>query len=293
MHWFLLTLLCAISLAAADVASKHWLRDYSARELVLVRFSLSGLLVSPLLLAQPFPMLPLEFWGWMALLLPLEIIALLLYVQAIRDHPLWLTLPYMAFTPVFVTFTGWLLLGERVSMLGFGGVFLVFAGTWLLNLEADNPANIHPLLAPFTAILHNRGSRVMLLAAAIYSFTAVGSKAAMQYMPADLFGPFYFALLGAATLILLLVQEPETLRALYRCPSHNVLVALFMAVMVITHFLAIQQVEAAYMIAVKRSSMLFGIVLGAILFQEQGVGAHLAGGGLMVSGVMLIAIGSY
>jgi len=292
MHWFLLALLCAVSLAAADVASKHWLSDYNARELVLVRFSLSGLLVSPLLLVQPFPVLPMEFWGWIALLLPLEIIALLLYVQAIRDHPLWLTLPYMAFTPVFITLTGWLLLGERVSISGFGGIFLVFTGTWLLNLAADNPEGRYPLLAPFTAILPNRGSRMMLLAAAIYSFTAVGSKAAMQYMPADLFGPFYFALLGATTLILFLVQKPETLRGLYRRPSHNVLVALFMAVMVITHFLAIQQVEAAYMIAVKRSSMLFGIVLGAILFREQGVGTHLAGGGLMVTGVMLIAIGS-
>ncbi len=291
MHWFLLALLCAVSLASADVASKHWLRDYSARELVLVRFSLSGLLLSPLLLVQPFPVLPLEFWGWMALLLPLEIIALLLYVQAIRDYPLWLTLPYLAFTPVLVTFTGWLLLGERVSMLGFGGIFLVFAGTWILNFESDNPGDTHRLLVPFTAILRNRGSRLMLLVATIYSVTSVGGKAAMQYMPADLFGPFYFSLLGAATLILFLLQKPETIRALYRLPTQNIMVALFMAAMVITHFLALQQVEAAYMIAVKRSSMLFGIVLGAILFREQGVGSHLAGGGLIVTGVMLIAVG--
>ncbi|MCP4126192.1 MAG: EamA family transporter [Gammaproteobacteria bacterium] len=292
MPWFLLALLCAVSLASADVATKRWLRDYSARELLLVRFTLPGLLLSPLLLMQPFPDLPLEFWGWMALLLPLEIIALLLYMQAIRDYPLWLTLPYLAFTPVLVTFTGWLLLGEQVSMLGFAGICLVFAGTWVLNLETDDPGDRHPLLTPFSAILRNRGSRLMLLVAAIYSFTSVGGKAAMQYMPADLFGPFYFALLGAATLALFLLHKPATLRALYRRPSHNIMVALFMAVMVITHFLALEQIEAAYMIAVKRSSMLFGIVLGAILFREQGVAAHLAGGGLMVTGVTLIAVGS-
>ena len=228
----------------------------------------------------------------MALLLPLEIIALLLYMRAIRDHPLWLTLPYLAFTPVFVTFTGWLLLGEQVSLPGFGGIFLVFAGTWMLNIESDDPGDRHPLLAPFVAILRNPGSRMMLLVAAIYSLTSVGGKAAMQYMQADLFGPFYFSLLGAVTLLLFLLQQPRTLRALYRRPSHNVLVALFMAVMVITHFLALQQVEAAYMIAVKRSSLLFGILFGAILFRERGLGAHLAGGSLMLAGVALIALGS-
>jgi len=292
MHWYLLALLCAISLASADVATKHWLRNYSASELVLVRFSLSGLLLSPLLLAQPFPELPWEFWSWIALLLPLEVIALLLYMQAIRDYPLWLTLPYLAFTPVLVTFTGWLLLGEQVSMLGFGGIFLVFTGTWVLNIEGDNPGDRHPLLAPFAAIIRNRGSKLMLLVASIYSITSVGGKAAMQYMPADLFGPFYFALLGAVTLILFLVHKPETIAALYRRPSHNIMVALFMAVMVITHFLALQQVEAAYMIAVKRSSMLFGIVFGAFLFRERRIGTHMAGGGLMVAGVILIAVGS-
>ncbi len=292
MHWYLLALLCAISLASADVATKHWLRDYSAKELVLVRLSISGLLLSPLLLTQPFPELPLEFWGWIALLLPLEIIALLLYMRAIRDYPLWLTLPYLAFTPVFVTFTGWVLLGEQVSMLGFGGIFLVFAGTWMLNAKSENPDERHALLAPFSAILSNRGSKLMLLVAGIYSITAVGGKAAMQYMPADLFGAFYFSLLGAATFILFLIHKPKILAALYRRPSPNIMVGLFMAVMVITHFLALQQVEAAYMIAVKRSSMLFGIVFGAILFRERDLSAHLAGASLMVAGVLLIAIGS-
>jgi uncharacterized membrane protein len=60
--------------------------------------------------------------------------------------------------------------------------------------------------------------------------------------------------------------------------------------MAITHFLAIQQIEAAYMIAVKRSSMLFGILFGAILFNEKGVGSHMTGGGLMLAGVALIAL---
>jgi uncharacterized membrane protein len=59
--------------------------------------------------------------------------------------------------------------------------------------------------------------------------------------------------------------------------------------MVVAHFYAIGQVEAAYMIATKRTSLLFGILYGAWLFKEQGLSKNMAAGGLMVAGVYLIA----
>ena len=52
---------------------------------------------------------------------------------------------------------------------------------------------------------------------------------------------------------------------------------------------AVQRVEVAYMIAVKRSSLLFGIIYGALIFRERGLGAHLLAGMLMLGGVFLIA----
>ena len=58
----------------------------------------------------------------------------------------------------------------------------------------------------------------------------------------------------------------------------------------VTHFLAIQQVEVAYMIAVKRTSLLFGILYGALLFHETGLGRNLFAGGLMLGGVVLVSL---
>lgn len=66
------------------------------------------------------------------------------------------------------------------------------------------------------------------------------------------------------------------------------LVGGFLAVMVITHFQAIAQVEVAYFISLKRSSLLFGIVYGALLFGERAVGRHLMAGIVMVAGIVLI-----
>jgi len=57
-------------------------------------------------------------------------------IQAIRSSPLALTLPYLAFTPVFVALTGLLVLGERIPPRGLAGIGLVVLGAWMLNLDA-------------------------------------------------------------------------------------------------------------------------------------------------------------
>jgi drug/metabolite transporter (DMT)-like permease len=292
MHWFPLTLICALSLALADTATKKWLSDRSAAELTLIRFGLPGLLLAPILLIQGIPAPAPVFWAWLAAAMPLEIVAMLLYVRAIRDSPLSATLPYMAFTPVFTVVTGQLLLGETVSGRGLVGIALVVVGAWGLNLEQ---AGWHPRtwLAPFRAIARNRGSRLMLLVAAIYSVTAVLGKGALNLLPGAAleFGALYFTVLGGLTLAFLGLREPAAVARIFCRGPFAWLVAALMTLMILTHFLALAQVETAYMIAVKRMSILFGIVLGAWVFREARPRQHLAAAGLMVAGVALIVAG--
>jgi drug/metabolite transporter (DMT)-like permease len=302
MDWLLLTLLCAASLASADAATKAWLGDYSAAEISVVRFSVTGLLLAPLLVGMPAPWtLPAPFWAWLAVMLPLEIAAMLLYMAAIRDHPLALTLPYLAFTPVFVLGIANVLLGERVSPQGVLGVLLVVAGAWLLNVRHARLRDLRSWAAPLAAIFWEPGSRMMLAVALLYAFTVAMGKAVLHYLPPQYFGPFYFVVLGLVMpLVWALppragaagqgVRRPS-LRGpggLFRRPRAVLAVAALNALMVFTHFLAIARVEVAYMVAVKRTSLLFGILYGALLFGETGLASHLAAGALMVAGVAVI-----
>lgn len=290
VDWLSLSLLCAFFLASADAATKAWLGDYSAHELALVRFGATGLLMSPLLIGLGAPTdLPLDFWIWIMAMMPLEIAAMLLYMKAIRDHPLSLTLPYLTFTPVFVILTGYLLLGERVHRSGALGILLVVAGAWLLNQEHARFKDWRTWGAPLTAILDEPGSRMMLGAALLYSATSAMGKGAMRYMDAAHFGAFYFLLLAAASLLLFAVPQPRVLTKMWRRPRAVVAVGLLQGAMVYTHFLALQRIEVAYMIAVKRTSLLFGILFGALFFGERGLGVHILAGGLMLGGVFLIA----
>ncbi|MEZ5541741.1 MAG: DMT family transporter [Pseudomonadota bacterium] len=289
MTWLELTLLSAFFLASADALSKRYLAHYRPGELVLVRFGAGGALLLPVLLLQPWPVLPVEFWFWVAGLMPLEILAMWLYMQAIRESPLSLTLPYLAFTPVFNVLTGYAVLGEQVSRQGFAGILLVVCGAWLLNLQAARQGTTWRVFAPFRAITRERGSRLMLFTAAIYSLTSVLGKAVLQYTTPAFFGPLYFVAVGGASVLVFGHRSLGNWRAMHRHPLIHLAIGGCMAIMVVTHFFAIGQVEVAYMIAVKRTSLLFGMLYGAWLFHERGLLRNLAAGLLMVAGVFLIA----
>ena len=128
----------------------------------------------------------------------------------------------------------------------------------------------------------------MLGVAAIYSLTSVFGKRAMLYATPASFGPFYFVVLGGIVLSATLLLRPATLGTLLHKTQWLLMIGICMAVMIVTHFLAIASVEVSYFLSLKRTSLLFGIIYGALVFKEAHLGRNLIGGMLMVAGVALI-----
>ncbi len=295
--WFFVALLSAFCLASADALTKNFMSDYSGEELILVRFGFTGLILLPFCLLNPLPEVPPDFWMWVGLCMPLEALALLLYMLAIRDSPLYLTLPYLALTPVFSVLTGWVVLDETVSAIGLMGILLVVIGTVLLNIgHVDDSENatkpredsLSPWKLFWWAIARERGSRYMLGAAFIYSLTSVMSKEAMNSATPLSFGPFYAVCIGAFIFVTSAIRKPSSLRVFTRRPVLHVATNALIALMVVTHFWALSNVEVAYMITVKRTSLVFGLFYGWMFFGEQHLGQHLLAGGLILSGVVCI-----
>ncbi|MDH5445044.1 MAG: DMT family transporter [Gammaproteobacteria bacterium] len=289
MNWFTLSMVCAISLALSDAYTKKYYAGYSGVYILLVRLGLPGMVLLPFSIYFGLFDLPLAFWYYMSVLAPLEILAMWLYVLAIRDAPLHLTLPYLAFTPVFNILTGYLVLDEVISLEGGLGILCIVIGTYLLNLDHVKKSGMN-YLAPFRAIVTLRGSRLMLLASIIYSLTSVYSKQAIQYSTPLAFGAFYFTIIGCLLVVMVLLTQPATVTHIARRPRPSLVVGGLMAIMVVTHFMAIAQVEVAYMIAVKRTSLIFGMLLGAWMFRDMNFRQHLPAGILMVAGVFLILL---
>jgi len=289
MNWLVLSLCSAFCLATADTVTKRYLSACRPGEMTIIRFGSIGVLLLPLLLVEPWPQLPQVFWGLLAIAVPIEILAMWLYMKAIRAAPLSHTLPYLAFTPVFNILTGYLGLGETVSLVGLAGILLVVSGAWLLNLGqgADRPGN---LLSPFKAIVREEGSRLMLITAALYSVNSVLGKGMLAYAPPLFLGSFYFFLIGVVAWCIFVRKGDGSWQSIRNHPWAALFVGIFMSAMVLTHFYAVIRVEVAYMVAVKRTSLLFGILYGAWLFNEKGLARHLVAGALMVAGVFLIAL---
>ena len=286
--WFSLGVLCAFSLAPADALTKKYFSDATGLQLTALRLAAPGILLLPLTFIYPLPPVPPVFWVLIVILVPFELLAMWLYMLAIRDNPLHLTVPYLAFTPVFNILTGMVILGETISLTGFFGILLVVTGAWFLNVES---IHFHDWKAPFMAFFRVRGPRLMLSVALIYSFTSVLGKRAMQYATPESFGPFYFALLGMVGIAVTLLHYPGNTIVFVRRWQPLLLVGGCMAIMIITHFHAVAQVEVAYFIAVKRSSLLFGILYGYLLFREENIYRHFLAGALMVCGIAMIVAG--
>jgi drug/metabolite transporter (DMT)-like permease len=290
ISWFPISILCAFTLATADALTKKFFSDYTDWQLLVIRFVAPGLLLLPFIVINPLPPVPPLFWLLILFLIPLEFLAMWLYMVAIRDNPLHLTLPYLAFTPVFNILTAYISLGETVSFSGFAGIFLVVAGAFFLNIDQKQPLGLKSVLTPFAAIIKIRGSRLMLGVALIYSVASVLGKMAVQLSTPASFGPFYFAVLGTVALGITLLRKSEDVAILMARWKQAFLVGAFMAVMIVTHFIAIAQVEVAYFISLKRTSLLFGILYGALFFKERHLGRHFLAGLLMIAGVALIVV---
>ncbi len=285
MAWLILALTAALSSAVNDTLSKKYFSDLTAFEMGLMRllYALPYLLAG--LVFVPRPRLDPTFWTCLAVGLPLEVTALVCYMRAIKVSPLSLTLPFLAFTPAFVILTGYVLLDVVLTLQGIAGIGLVVAGSYLLNLSHARGQ----WLAPFQAIFREQGSWLMLLTGFIYSFTSTLGKVGILHSSPPFFAVVYFLSVLALMLLVFPSVAGARVRNLVSRPFPALAAGLAAGVMVFSHTLAISLVEAAYMLSVKRTSLIFGVLLGALVFRETRIRERLLGTSVMLAGVFLIA----
>lgn len=275
-------LITAFSLSTADALSKRAMIKSDEYVIAWVREGYALPFIAIALFFIPIPDLDKTFLVSVLILLPLEITALILYVKAIKTSPLSLTIPFMALSPAFIIIIAFFLLGEWPDKSGFIGIFLITAGAYLLNAKAGNLG----LLGPIKAIAKERGSVLMIIVAIIYSITSTIGKIAVQHSSPIFFGFFYPLLLTIA--LSMVVGVKGTLRQVVSRPVTFLTIGLFTAIMILSHFMAISMADVAYVISVKRTSLIFSVFYGWIIFKEVDIGERLIGSGLMLAGVVSI-----
>lgn len=284
MYWLPFALSTALALSFADALSKKAL---SSSDDIVVAWVREGYALPFLAFGFfffPIPGLDSTFWITVAALLPMEITALILYVRAIKLSPLSLTVPFMALSPVFIIFFAFIFLGEVPSGAGAVGIVLIAVGAYALNAGAYRKG----LLGPVRAVFKEPGSVLMIIVALIYSLTSTLGKVAVEHSSPVFFGFFYSFLL---TLVMTAyVAYKGKLRFVFSRPASFIPIGLCTAAMVSTHFIAISLTQAAYMISVKRTSLVWSVILGRLIFKEEDIRQRLAGSVIMMAGVLVIVL---
>lgn len=287
MTWFYIALGCAFLTACCDATSKRIMETND--EWIAGTFipAIAAVFLAPVFWAQhPGPPSP-ELMALLAVAVPLEVLAYYLFLSALRMAPLSLTIPLLSFTPVLTIGTSALLLGEKTSPSAMCGILLVAVGAYILNGDLARES----FVAPLRALLSNRGSRRMLMVAVIWSVTsALGKKGVLIYGAI----PFGMVLLTGVIVtfgaVAAIRWNASRLRMDMSVPALGLFLVggAFMAAAQATHFLSMSLAPAACVIAVKRLSLVFGVLIGWLWFREQNIQYRLAGGAIMVTGVFFM-----
>ncbi|MDD3620341.1 MAG: DMT family transporter [Desulfobulbaceae bacterium] len=292
MLWFSLSALSATAKAANQAATKTLTSTYSVLAIAAFGQLAAGISVFPLILVPGLVAIPgdLDFHRAAFVTISLNIAAILLLVEAIRGSELSYALPFLGLTPVFTILTAWVLRGEVIGLVGVLGILLVFLGT--MSIDAGSLPDWAKLGG--RRIFRDRGVRLVVCVALIYSISSVYDKSATLLSDPYTF-VWYSAVIRAVALLLLFFgrrrlwgidNSVTTVR-----PAHILLFA-FLGVTFIAEALfqmgALQTGPVAFVIAIKRLSILFTSLAGVLVFKEAFSLARLSGAVLIVAGVTII-----
>lgn len=285
---------------------KVFLRRSSPWPLAGCSFLVASLILLTVSAGYGFPEIGSGFFPAVAVTVSINILATILFYRALSKTDLSLCVPMLAFTPVFLILTSFLILGELPSLPGAVGILLVTAGAYMLHLEYCNRRPVS-FTAPFCALRHDRGMQMMLVVAFLYSISVNYDKRVV--IESD---PVF----GAAV-VLFLIALPFLLATLYfrsggPSPSPAPFVspsekpdtpAFFVPPLFV--YLAIGAVLALeaiaintaytvsvvpYVITVKRLAIFFSVLFGGLLLGERQLGGRILGGVVMIAGTVLIGL---
>jgi drug/metabolite transporter (DMT)-like permease len=284
--WVLLALISAFTLATSDALTKKALARSNEYLVAWFRILFSIPLLLLIWIFIPMPKLDIEFYKAFAFALPLEIIAIIFYIKALRISPLSLTLPFLSLTPAFLILISYLILGEKVSFQGAIGIIFITVGSYTLNLHEMRKG----IFEPFRAITKEKGSVLMISVALIYSVTSSLGKKAIEHSSPLFFGITYFIAVTIVFAPIALWLGKDELKSFISEKQFKglILPGLFYSVMIASHMIAMSLAKVAYMISVKRISLIMGGVYGYILFNEKNIRERLLGAVLMLIGFVMI-----
>ena len=286
MQWIIYSFLTALFESLKDVLGKKSLEKCNE---YIVAYALR-------LFALPF-LLPLLFFTkeivlgsgfWIALLTggTLNLITTVLYMKAIKASDLSVTVPMVTFTPLFLLLTSPIIVGEFPPLKGILGILLIVFGSYLLHLKEKHKG----ILAPFKAIITEKGPRLMLVVAFIWSVTSNIDKVGIRNSSVVLWAVAIHIFIVITMVPLVWFTSRSSIHQFVKQRNMLIPLGFIDALKYFFQLAALQFTLVAYVISIKRTSAILCVIFGALIFKEKGIKERLTGSVIMVAGVLLITL---
>jgi drug/metabolite transporter (DMT)-like permease len=160
-------------------------------------------------------------------------------------------------------------------------------GSYVLNLKSS----ANGFFAPLRSIFRNKGTRMMVVVAFIWSITSTFDKVGVMNSSPIFWAIVLFAFIGLGILPLVLLKSKNPIQGIRVHWKLLLAAGLANGIGVGCQMVAVGMVAVTQVIAVKRLSALISVGFGYFVFGEKGIRERLLGAAIMVSGVVVMAIG--
>lgn len=211
-------------------------------------------------------------------------LATLLYWRAIQVSPISVCVPFLAFTPIFLIPSGWLLLGELPPTVKLMGIVLVVIGSLVMHRQLFAIS----IFEPVRAIWRERGSRYVLIVAFIFCITNPLDKKLVA-MSDPITQAFAY---GIAVWVffagLAFFRKAEVGKVIRVAPKWLILAGALDALALILQFASHDYIDVVITISVKRAGIVLAVLLGWLIFKERGITDKIIASCVMLAGVLII-----
>ena len=279
-------LICIISAffwAAFDLTRKLSLQKINSVNLLLI-FTLAQTLIFGSWVFYEDPFLNLKSYIFPGLILILiSLFSALLFLKAIKQSDLSLTIPLLSLSPLFSSFFSFFFLDEKLSYFQYIGVFLIIFGTLVLY---SKKITLGEILKSFKVLVINNSAKLMIVVSLIWSLTPVLDKLCLEHSSINIHGLIQsFGLM--ILLIFLLKKEKYEFLSLKRNWRLILITILTGIIATVLQFYAILFNYVPIMETIKRSiGQLSSVLFGKLFFKEEITKPK-------ILGVLILSVGVY
>ena len=224
------------------------------------------------------------FFSYLVLDVGLITIVMWLYFRALQISPLSMCIPFLAFTPVFLIPSTYIILGQQPQPVKLLGVLLIVVG----SLAMHRTLFAVGWLAPVKAVIEYKGSRYMLMVAFIFSLTnPLDAKlVAMSDVYTEAFA--YGIGLCLSFYLLTRVQHGNFAAAARGNGKYIVLAGVFDAVSLLFQLASYAYIPVVITVSIKRAGIVLAVFAGWLFFRERGITDKVIAASVMFCGVLIL-----